>query len=167
MLTIEPEKFRAVYPIKFVAPFSIDECRNRLQLSLGKPMGDIFTNIEGKVVMLDESTCNFTLYQRVSKGANPIIIGDLHRESENKTLVDAVFTRQTRPLWEFGIIVLMIIAMLFIIQQVVLGILCTLLWAIILYIVWRNKSLPLQSPRIIKKEPMSQLLWWFERTLKN
>jgi hypothetical protein len=173
MLPIGTENFGLIYPMKFTSPLSIAECKNRLQQSLGKSMGSLFTPIEGEVEMLDDKTCKFRLYQVVSKSGNRNIVGYLYAQTDSSTLVDAVFGIETTPPAQLTavIIVMVIVAVMFIsFQQILAALVSTLILGSLSYFVWRNKPSNYQLPRPphqFKKEPASQLLWWFERALKD
>jgi hypothetical protein len=115
-----------VLPIKFTAPLPIAECKNRLQESLGKAMGDIITPIEGEVEMLDATTYKFSVYQRVRKFGNRSIVGYLYAQTDSSTLVDAVFAIENEKKSAAGfmtvIVVIGIVAVMFIsVQQIIVA----------------------------------------------
>ncbi len=169
MLPINTENFGIIYPIKLTSPLPIAECKNRLQQSLGKAMGSLFTTIEGEVDMVDETTCKFRLYQDVSKGGRRNIVGYLYAQNASSTEVDAIFGIERYP-YAFLLIASMLFTILvtfLFLQEILMALVVVLLTSGFFYLEHRRRSSPPQPPRLFKKEPMSQLLWWFERTLKQ
>ncbi len=170
MLPIDTESFGWIYSIKLTSPLSIEECKNRLQQSLGKAMGSPFTPIEGEVEIIDATTCKFRLYQDVSSTRRHTITGYLYAQTESSTAVDAVFgiNRQSEQAFLTLVTLLgVIIIALVISHQIIAAIIAGFILGTAFYFERRVRSNPPRQPREFTKEPMSQLVWWFERTLKQ
>ena len=152
--------FDTPQPIKFISPLPIAECTKRLEESIGKPMGCLYTVTKGKIEKVDDTTYKFVLYQDYLGGHK--ITGHLFAQTESNTLIDALHTVD-RSRWWMGILfVAILIVVIFIEVAPKQGIVTALgLSAILLAM---TGSILLVS---LKAQPLSQLLWWFEHTLKQ
>ncbi len=147
-------------PLQFTSPLPIMECAKRLQASFGKPMGCLYTAIKGHVEKVDDTTYIFTLYQNYRGGHK--ITGRLIAQSESSTLIDALHTVD-RASWPTGILfAVVMIAVLFVVETPK-GEISNALWLSIVFVIV-TVGIIFTS---LRAQSISQLVWWFERTLKQ
>ena len=157
------------YPINFIAPLSLEECANRIRQSYNQRMGVRNAMMQGHLEKTDDITYTFSLYQDLRFGRETVS-GRLKGQSESSTVIDAQLTN-SNPLGGAGgssFILILLLASLcgFASSRVsaALGLITLgLLFGILLFARWKRKSAPPSAP----KPPISELLWYFERTLKN
>jgi hypothetical protein len=169
----ETEKITFGYPVNFIAPLPIEECVNRIEASYDKRMGMSFAYMQGSFEQLDKITYKFSLYQNL-KYWRETVSGHLIAQTEATTLIEASFTRGDPPTPmdpDKARLLLPIV----IISTLVCGLLTPMPWGLIipiiilimvslvLYTNWKRKN----SPPKPMPPPASELLWWFERTLKQ
>jgi hypothetical protein len=146
--------------VRFMAPLPIDECAKRLQESIGKPMGCLYTAIKGHIEKVDETTYQFTLYQDYRGGHK--IAGHLYAQSDSTTLIDALHTVD-RSSWLTGLFFVVTVVIIAFAVELPKGEVATAIEVSIVFVVVTAAIILLS----LKAQSISQLLWWFERTLKQ
>ncbi len=156
------------YPINFISPLPVEECANRLRSSFGNRMGFSFATMQGFVEQIDENIYQFELYQVLQKGQQTIQ-GNLHIQAASQTLIEAVFEQERHPAWAVQIICIGVSVIIFAIYgqlNQLVAIASVILTIIGMYLLIR-RGMKWKLPRQSKSPPISELLWYFERTLKS
>ncbi len=146
--------------LRFTSPYPIEECAKRLRESIGKPIGCLAVRVKGHVEKVDAVTYEFSLYQPYRGGHK--ITGHLYVETESTTRIEATHTVD-RSSWLSGIIFAVVLMIMMFIVQIPNGDLSTafiisgILVAVTISIMFISA----------KSQHVSQLVWYFERTLKQ
>lgn len=160
------EKIAYIYPINFISPLPIVECAARIQASLDKRMGMSFAVMYGYVEKTNEGAYAFSIYQNLQNGRQTVS-GNLYAKTDSSTVVDASFVQDKDNGWKFVAITIMIIISFAAAQfegWLIATAITTLILGCFIYYSWRTKTNP---PRQVTSPPASELLWYFERTLKQ
>jgi hypothetical protein len=162
----DSEKSTFGYPIQFTASLPLEECANRIRQSFDKRMGMSFAHMQGHLEKIDASTYEFLLYQEL-KNSRETVSGRFIAQTASSTLIEASFKRDMRSDWMFIPILFITIVTCFA-GSTALGLVAlaitTALLGLYIYLKRKAKNSP---PRKPKYAPASELLWYFERTLKN
>lgn len=170
-LNEQPVKSLTGYPIQFTTALPIEECVNRIRESLGKSTGMEFATMQGHIEKINETTYEFLLFQNLRYGAGRIK-GYLIAANSSSTQIEASFfgisPNRVPPEREKFLIPTLIVSTIIcgLMTPMPVGlIIMALIAAVVALILYTNqKRLTLPSPL---REPISELYWWFKRTLKE
>jgi len=173
MVSNDTERIPTGYPIKFIAPLPLEECTNFIRASFDKRMGMSFAHMQGHLEKIDDSTYEFSLYQNL-KHWRETVSGRFIAQSKSTTLIEASFSRGSSrismmPEQEKFLLPIIIIAI------GACGLMTPMPWGLIIpislffmigFILYTNKKRQTSPPKPMPP-PASELLWYFERNLKN
>ncbi len=171
----DPEKTTvgSHYPIQYIAPLPLEECVNRIRQSFDKRMGMSFAFMRGNIQKINESSYEFSLYQNL-KYWKETVEGRFVTLNSSTTQVEASFSRggsswRLPPEKEKFLIPIIIITTLLcgfmtpMPYGLIIAIIIAATVGFIQYTNWKRMS----SPPKPMPPPASELLWYFERTLKQ
>ena len=156
------------YRLEFTASLPLDECVRRIRDSFDKRMGMNFAHMQGYLQKIDAVTYEFSLYQEL-KNQRVTISGRFVAQSASTTLVKAWFRRDySAVVWIAAIpLLFMMIGSCFAASLIWGLVALAILTALVgLYLYSKQKTTANPQPNS-KYAPASELLWYFERTLKQ
>lgn len=159
------------YPIEFTVALPLEECANRIRESLGKIMGMEFATMRGYIEKVDEITYEFSVYQNLKFGRKAIN-GRFIAVSSSSTRIEGTFlygvtVNRVPPEREKFLMPILIISTMIcgLMTPMPAGLIVMALIAAVVGLVLYTNQKRLSSPPPLR-EPVSELYWWFKRTLK-
>jgi len=126
-------------------------------------MGISLAVMYGFIQRIDENTYQFELYQELRDGRQTIS-GYLRMQSASQTVVEAAFEPDINDAWTIMIAIMMLIAASQYREGAIFSVIILVVFGLYFY---RSRNKGDKPPRQAKSPPVSELLWYFERTLKS
>lgn len=166
MHPINKRKVAYSYPINFTSPLPIEECATRIRNSFNYRMGLSLAVMYGFIERIDDTTYQFELFQDLKDGRQTIS-GFLRMQSTSQTLVEAAFEPDINHGWTIMLVIVFTVVLITASQSMegaIVSVTIVVIFGIYLY---RNRGMRNKPLRQNISPPISELLWYFERTLKS